>query len=143
MRELVVFAALVVLGLLAWFAGSPGIMARLFGVDLSPLSPGNPYLPLLFTLMVCGVLALVAGFAFPKGFYLWGVALNLHGPFVQVLTIYLMQKEGTEWLVGGTQSAIGYVVLSALLFLFTVLFYTALSALGAGARYLSRRMTRQ
>ena len=140
-RELVVFVALVVLGFLAWLATSPNIVAIIFGVDPIPLYPAaNPVLSLFLTPLVCGALALSAGFAFPKGFYLWGIALNLHAPFAQALTVYLMQREGVEWLVGG---AGGYVAASAALFVFTTLCYTALSALGAGARRLSRPMSRR
>ena len=93
---------MVVLGLLVWLLGSPGISSRLFGVELGPLNPPDDpmILGLFFTPLVCGALALAAGFAFPNGFYLWGLALNLHGPFVEVLTIYLMRRSGIELVVG-------------------------------------------
>ncbi len=141
-RGLAVFAALVVLGLLAWLAGSPGISSRLFGVNLGPLSPPDDpaVLSLFFTPLVCGALALAAGLAFPRGFYLWGIALNLHAPFAQALTVYLMEREGVDWSVGGSG---GYVAFLAVLFVFTTLLYTALSALGMGARRLSGRVIRR
>ena len=71
-RELAVFAALVILGLVVWPATSPGIATGFFGMDLSPLNPTDPVLDLFFTPLACGALALLADFAFPKGFYLWG-----------------------------------------------------------------------
>ncbi len=89
---------------------------------------------------MCGALALVAGLAFPRGFYLWGVALGLHGPFVEALTVYLMYQEGIG-LVGGAPGIVSYVVLSALLLVFAILCFTVLSAIGAGARYLLRQAT--
>ena len=141
LKELVVFAALVVLGLLVWFTGSPGVATRLFGVSLSPWVPADPLTFSFFTPVVCGVLALLAGFALPRGFYLWGIALNLHSPFAEALTFYLMKREGLE-LPGGTQGVVTYVVIPAVLFVFTVLFYTALSSIGMGARRLAMRITR-
>ena len=66
---------------------------------------------------------------------LWGIALGLHGPFVEGLTIHLMARDGIE-LAGGTPGIVSYVVISAMLLVFTILCYTALSAMGAGARYL-------
>lgn len=135
-----VFAVLVILGLLAWLAGSPNIAATLFGVHLSPFNPTDPLLSMFFTPLICGALALLAGFAFPKGFYLWGIALNLHSPFAQGLTSYLMEKQGIEWLVGGIRGLVSYVAIAVTLFFLTILCYTALSAVGLGMRHLSRRI---
>lgn len=141
-REALIFVVLVFVGFLVWFTGSPGIAYRLFGVDL----PGLPrvdstLLSLLRVPISCGILALVGGFVFPRGFYLWGVALGLHGPFVEGLTVYLMYQEGLG-LVGGTRGVAGYVVISAMLFVFAILCYTVLSATGAGTRYLAGRTVR-
>lgn len=139
-RELTVFAALILIGFLVWFAGSPGVTSRLFGVDL-PRWPqfGSP-LDLFRAAIACG--ALVSGFVFTRGFYLWGVALGLHGPLVEALTVYLMYQDGIG-LVGGTRGIVGYVVISAMLFVFAISCYTAISALGAGARYLLERRARR
>lgn len=67
-----------------------------------------------------------------------GHRLGLRGPFVQGLTIHLMARDGIE-LAGGTPGIVSYVVISAMLLALTILCYTALSAMGAGARYLRAR----
>lgn len=134
-KELAVFAALVLVGFAVWFAVSPGVTSWLFGVD-PPRWPDY----LLRTAIAYGVLALVAGFVFPRGFYLWGLALNLHGPVVEALTIYRMEQAGVDWVLGGTQDIVGYIVPSALVFCFTVCCYTAASAAGAGLRVAGRRL---
>ena len=129
------FAALVVVGFLVQFAGSLGATSWLFGVE----PPGWPE-SLLRKAISYGALALVAGFVFPRGFYLWGFALNLHGPVVEALMIYRMEQAGLDGVVGGTQNILGYIVLSVLVFWFTVCCYTAAAAAGAGLRVASRRL---
>lgn len=126
---------LVFVGFLVWFAGSPGFTSRIVGLDLPRWPQDDPPLGLFFVPAACGVLALVSGFVFPRGFYLWGVALGLHGPFVEGLTVHLMYRDGIE-LVGGTPGIASFVVISAVLLLFQILLYTLLSSAGAGARYL-------
>ena len=134
------FVVLVSLGFLVWFAGSPGLTSRLCGVGLPRwASDGSPLYP-FFVPVVCGALSIVSGFVFPRGFYLWGIALGLHGPFVEGLTVYLMEKEGYG-LVGGTQGVLSYVAISAMLFVFTILCYTLLSTLGMALRYPVARAT--
>lgn len=134
-RELTVFVALVFLGFVVWFAGTPGSTSMVFGVDLPRWAQHDPPLSLLFVPAMCGALALVAGFVFDRGFYLWGTALGLHGPFVQGLTVHLMVQDGIE-LAGGGPGIVSYVLISAVLFVFTIFCYTALSAMGAGTRHL-------
>lgn len=79
-RGLIVFVALVVLGFVVWFAGSPGFASRVFGVDLPRWAQYDPPLSLFFVPVVCGALALVAGFVFVRGFYPWGIAWASAGP---------------------------------------------------------------
>ncbi len=69
-RELTVFMALVFLGFLVWLAGSPGFASRVFGVDLPLWAQYDPSLSPFLGPVVCGALAVVAGFAFDRGFYL-------------------------------------------------------------------------
>lgn len=75
------FLALVVIGFMVWFAASPGLASRLFGVDLGLWNPDLPLVP--EASVACGMVALIGGFVFPRGFYLWGAALALHSPFTQ------------------------------------------------------------
>jgi hypothetical protein len=135
-QELTVFVALVFLGFVVWFAGTPGSTSMVLGVDLPRWAQYDPPLSLLFVPVVCGALALVAGLVFDRGFYLWGLALGLHGPFVQGLTVHLMAQDGIE-LAGGRPGVVSHVLISVMLLLvFTIFCYTALAAMGAGARYL-------
>ena len=134
-RELIVFVALVFLGFVVWFAGSPGRTSMVFGVDLPRWAQYEPPLSLFFVPVACGALVLVAGFVFTRGFYLWGIALGLHGPFVEGLTVHLMLQEGIE-LAGGRPGIVSYILISVMFLVFTIFCYTALSAMGAGARYL-------
>lgn len=142
-KEALVFAILVFVGFAAWFAWSPGMAYRLFGVELPGL-PRTDSIPLslLRVPVSCGALALVGGFVFSRGFYLWGLALTLHGPFVEGLTVYLMYQEGLG-LVGGTRGIVGYAVISTGLFVFTIFCYTFLSSVGAGLRLLLARGSRR
>ena len=139
-RELMVFVALVVLGFLVWVAGSPGFTSRVLGLDLPRWAQYEP--PLSFVPVVCGALALVFGFVLSRGFYLWGIALGIHAPFVEGLTVHLMAQDGIG-LVGGRPGIVSYVLISVMLLVFTMFCYTALSALGAGARYLLGRASRR
>ena len=137
-KEFFVFAALVPVGFLLWFADSPGVTSRVFGLDLPCVPRSDSPLDMFRVAIVCGALAVVAGFVFPRGFYLWGVALALYGPFVEGLTVFLMYQDGIG-LVGGPPGILGYAAISAMLFVFAVVCYTALSSAGAGARHLLGR----
>lgn len=129
-----VFSLLVVLGFLFWFAASPGVASMLFGVSLRLWNPNLPFISL--TQIMCGVVALVSGFVFPRGFYLWGVASALHSPFTQGLSVYLMEREGVE-LVGGTEGLVSFARITAVLIAFATACYTALAAIGTGLRLLA------
>ena len=100
-------------------------------MDLPRWAQDDPPLFLFFVPVVCGALALVAGIVSDRGFYLWDIALGLHGPFVQGLTIHLMVQDGIE-LAGGRPGVVSYVLISVMLLVFTKFCYTALSAMGAG-----------
>jgi hypothetical protein len=98
-KKAAVFLILVVVGCALWFAASPGVTSALFGVCLGPWSPNLPFVSVAS--VACGAMAMAGGFVFPKGFYLWGVALAIHSPFTQGLSVYVMEREGVG-LVGGT-----------------------------------------
>ena len=135
-REAAVFALLVVFGFAVWFAVTSGITSRLFGVNLCLWNPGVLFISLVQ--IVCGAAALISGFVFSRGFYLWGVALALHSPFTQGLTVYMMEQRGLG-LTGGTQGLVAYAIITAWLIFFTMGCYTVLSAIGMGLGYLVRR----
>ena len=131
-----VFAALAVLGLLSWAAGSPGLVSRMLGLDLSFWRPAGVFADNFFFVSLVGcLLALASGLVFPRGFYLWGIALALHTPFTEALTVYLMQRDGYG-LVGGAQGIASYIFITALFVFGAMLIYTAFSTLGMGLRYL-------
>ena len=91
-KKTAVFLILVVVGCALWFAASPGVTSALFGVCLRLWSPNLPFVSVAS--VACGAMAMAGGFVFPKGFYLWGVALAIHSPFTQGLSVYVMEREG-------------------------------------------------
>lgn len=140
-KGLAVFVLLSVAGTLVWFADRPYLTSGLVGFDVPDLSPDALNLGLFFVPVVCGALALASGFLFPQGFWLWGIALALHAPFTEGLTVYFMYQEGIELAVADRPGElIGYAVLVAMLIAFAALCYTTLSALGMGLRYMAGRI---
>ena len=135
-KEAAVFLVLAVAGCVLWFAASPGVTSVLFGVCPGPWSPNLPFVSAAS--VACGVVALAGGFVFPRGFYLWGIALALHSPFTQGLSVYVMEREGVG-LVGGTRGLVGFAMITAVLIAFAAFCYTVLSAIGVGARLLIGR----
>ncbi len=134
-REVVVFIALVVIGLLVWFVDSPGLTEGLLGARSPFWDSVSLALDLYLNPIIYSVLALISGFVFPRGFYLWGIALPLHAPFTEALTAAMMEQQGLQ-LVGGTQQLISYAVISLVILVFTMVVYTVFSAAGMGLRYL-------
>lgn len=140
-KELIVFVCMSALGALVWLAKSPGFASRLFGVGLPSLVPDGLAFNLFFVPAVCGLLAFVGGFVFPKGFWLWGIALALHAPFTEALTIHWMYQDGLKLpAADGPGGIINYGIFLAGLIFFAAFCYTVLSALGMGLRYLTKRL---
>lgn len=138
-REAAVFAFLVFVGFVVWFATSPGATSMLFGVNLCLW---NPRLPLItMTQIVLGAVALTSGFASPRGFSLWGVALAFHSPFTHGLSIHLMEREGVR-LVGGTQGLVVFGLFTAVAVAFVAACNTMLSSIGMVLRLLARQSAR-
>ena len=111
------------------------LVALTAGVALAATISGSEGDDRNLTQVVLGAAALASGFVSPRGFYLWGVALALHSPFTQGLTVHLMQREGIDPAVG-TQGLVGFAVITAVLVAFAAFCYTVLSAAGMGPRLL-------
>lgn len=139
LRGVFVFAALVVVGFGIWLASSPGVAERLFGFDLPAwptwMEDSFFLLILVWTGLRSGV-ALSAGFLFPRGFLLWGLAIVIHTPLTQWLTARAMIQEGIDPFVGGTEGMLNYLIIDTLLTAMMAVFYTCLAGAGALARYL-------
>ena len=140
-RELLVFVVLAVVGFLIWEV-NPGVrLLGLLGVDPAE-AYGDPLHAWLNTLaepaLRC-VVALAAGFFFPRGFYLWGLAIAIHTP----LTIFLLQRrmvqEGIDPIVGGLEGLLGYVFIEVMFTAAAVVFYTGFAGFGVLGRYLAER----
>lgn len=123
------------LGLPVRFAGAPGVTAELFCVRLGLWKPKLPFVSLAQILL--GAVALVSGFASPRGFCLWGIALALHRPFAEGPIVYAMEGGGAE-LVGGTRGLVTFATITAVPIAFALFCYTLFSAAGMGLRYLVR-----
>lgn len=133
-----VFVSISVLGALVWLAGSPGLASRLLEVDLPNLVPDSTTFSLFFVPVACSLLALASGFVFPSGFWLWGIALALHAPFTEALTIHWMYQDGLALpAADGRVEIIRYGIFVAGLIAFAAFCYTVLSAFGMGLRYLT------
>jgi hypothetical protein len=115
-------------GLSARFAGAPGVTAEPLCAGPGLRNPKLPFVSLAQTLP--GAVALVSGFAFPRGIYFRGIALALQRPFAEGPIVYAMGGGGTQP-VGGTQ---GLVVFAAI----ALFCRTPFSAAGMGPRYLVR-----
>lgn len=140
-RELLVFASLAVVGFLIWEVGPTTRLTSLLGAD--PVEAfGDPLNFWLYTLVEpalrCAV-ALAAGFLFPRGFYLWGLAVAVHTP----LTIFLLQRravrEGVDLIVGGLEGLLSYALIEAMLTAVAVALYTVFAGFGVLGRYLAER----
>jgi hypothetical protein len=123
------------LGLSARFAGAPGVTA-------TPLCVGpglrNPKLPLVsLAQILLGAVALVSGFAPPRGIYFWGIALALHRPFAEGPIVYAMEGERVDR-VGGPRGLVVFAAIAAVMIASTLFRYALFSAGGMGPRYLGR-----
>ena len=138
--QAVVFSALVVLGLCAWALGTPSVAAPLFGEAFYGMAFGFPF---YFGATLYALFSFFAGSLFPRCFYLWGVALLLPRPFAGVaLGIYFESVLGADIVWGGAGAWGSFVFAEASMAIGLSLVATALSALGALAGLLARRLPR-
>lgn len=136
-KEIVGGVVLAFLGFAAWLAQSGYVISTLF--DIEPLWGFIDTGFLSFTFLACGLLSFLGGVLLPKGFYLWGVAVYLHAPFAEIMVVAAMQREGIG-LVGGNSGLVSYSIITAMFIVLAMMFFTALSALGMGTRYLASKV---
>lgn len=127
------FSAFLVLS--ARFAGAPGVTAKPLCVGPGLRNPDSPTVSLAQILL--GAVALVGGFAFPRGIYFRGIALALHRPFAEGPIVYEAEGGAAE-LVGGTRGLVAFAAIAAMLIAFVLFCYALFSAAGMGPRYLVR-----
>ena len=89
------------------------------------------------------LLALASGFAVPKGFYLWGVAIVLTHPFAALALAAYRHAQGADIVLGGAQGWVGFAFVLVLMTFTTAMLTTMLSAMGAGLRLLSDHLRRR
>lgn len=138
LRELLVFVALAVLGFLIWEINPSITLTNALGIDRATAleEPLNFFLLGLVEPALRCLVVLVVGFLFPRGFYLWGLAIAIHTP----LSIFLLNRaaaqDGIEIIQGGIEGLLGYVVIEAMFTLMAAFFYTIFAGIGVLMRYL-------
>lgn len=149
-RQALVFAALVVLGFLAWgmgasMSGEAPLLSALFEGRSFVLFEERPFTyayPFYLGFNLYMLFALLSGFLFPRCFYLWGIALLLTYPFAEMWRFFQLEAAtGMNAVV--PDGAFGWISVAFGSVVFAV-FYgslaTGLSVLGAGLRLVAHRL---
>lgn len=136
-RDLFVFAALSVLGFLVWEINPSTTLTNALGITLEAELEG----PLRFFLLrlvepaLRCLVALLAGFLFPRGFYLWGMAIAIHTPLSTALTHRAAAQEGITIVQGGVGELLGYAAVVVMFSTVAVFAYTTFAGVGVLVRY--------
>ena len=134
-RQVFVFLALFALGLVAWVLGTPSVAAPLLGEPFYERAYGFPF---YFGAPLYALLSLLAGFFFPRCFYLWGIALLL--PFLVASIAHALWQDlalGLDIVRGGAFGWASFVFVVVMMAVGYGMVATVLSALGAGLRLLA------
>ena len=132
-REAAVFGALALLGLVAWRLSTPSVAGSLLGERFYRAAYSFPF---YFGLTPYASLAFLAGFFFPRGFWLWGAALLSLAPFANAALAWILESRGAHVIGDGPAAALAYAVTVVALAIGFALMATIVSALGAGLRVL-------
>lgn len=132
-----VFVALAVTGFLIWELQPTRYVFEAVGLDYA--NPDFFCLRLLSEPLLRCVLALAAGLFFPRGFYLWGLALAIHTPLTHALPDNRMREAGLDPYLENTVDILGYLLLEATLTVAMIAVYTCFAGFGMLARYLMNR----
>lgn len=130
------------MGFAVWCLSTPTIAGQLFGRGAYVNAYSHPLLS-FFGLPLLALLSLAAGFASPRGFWLWGFSANLLPTVAQVLLpFYLDQRyEGFREKVGPPEENLSFsIAFAVMLFVMFGLACTVASALGAGLGLAGRRL---
>ena len=92
--------------------------------------------------LLYALLALMAGFVLPRGFYLWGIAVVIAHPIAAVALTAYQQAQGADIVRGGAVGWLGFAFVLVIMTLPAAVLATIFSAMGAGLRVLSGRLRR-
>ena len=134
LRHVIAFVMLAFAGAVVWLLSTPAVAVNFFGeagYEAAYRSPvyGFLGLPLL------ALPPLVAGFALPKGFFLWGAAVAL--PYLPgAVVTYLMAGAEATFMTPdpGAGQVLGLVFVDVMMFLGLALVCTVAAGVGAGLR---------
>ncbi len=96
-REVALFAGLTLLGLVAWAFSTPSVAGYLFGERFYRAAYS---FPLYFGLPLYALLAFLAGFFSPRGFWLWGAALYCLTPIADAALAWWVGRGARQRRVG-------------------------------------------
>ena len=84
------------------------------------------------------MLAFLAGFFFPRGFWLWGAALYCLTPIADAALAWWVEVRGGDVLGGDPMAVVSYALTVVMMAVVLGVAATLVSALGAGLRVLPR-----
>lgn len=134
-REAAVFVALALLGLVAWGLSTPSVAGSLLGERYYRAAYSFPF---YLGLIPYASLAFMAGFFFPKGFWLWGAAPMSFASVANVALAWLLESRGSRVIGDGPAATLAYAVAVVMMALGFAFMATGASALGADIRLLPR-----
>ena len=137
-REAVVFVGLALLGLVVWTLSTPSVAGFLLGERFYRAAYS---FPLYFGLPLYALLAFLAGFFFPRGFWLWGAALYCLTPIADAALAWWVEARGGDVLGGGPPAIVSYVLTVVMMAVGLGVAATLVSTLGAGLRVLPRAVS--
>ena len=134
-REAAIFVGLALLGLAVWAISTPSVAGYFLGERFYRAAYS---FPLYFGLPLYASLALLAGFFFPRGFWLWGAALYCLTPLANSVLAWWVEARGGDVLGGSPLAIVSYALTLVMMAVGLGVAATILSALGAGFRVLPR-----
>lgn len=137
-REAALFAGLALLGLLVWALSTPSVAGYFLGERFYRAAYSFPF---YFGLPLYASLALLAGFFFPKGFWLWGAALFCLTPIADAALAWWVEARVGDVPGQAPLASVSYALTLVMMAFGLGVAATLVSALGAGLRVLPRAVT--
>lgn len=134
-RQALVFALLIVLGLLAWGMGTAPMGTAPFLGGSPEDRPFDFGFPFYLGTNLYVLFAVSAGFFFPRCFYLWGAALLTLYPFADVAHfLWLELVAGFDVVRGGAYGWLGVATVATVFAIINASIATVLAAVGVCLR---------
>ncbi len=134
------FLATTLTGLVLWALSRPMVAGALFGSQAYEVFFSGPFLVFFGPLPLAVLVAAIAGYVSPRRFWLWGLAVVLLRPVLDVLLYFNPARQAG---VIGLSEYIGLAVIEVMIFMSLVALCTAGSGAGAGLRLLVRRTSQR